>query len=316
MEGARARARARRSAVSIRARLSYGRNALTRARPPPARRSSLRSRSHRSPMKRSRCPSSVAQPFNTPAAAGGAPRLGGGGAPTGAGPSEGGFGLKKQRASKMIARALVRTAAKDDERPDDAPVEAADKAPSPRQPLGPVKVAVGQPASSSTRKAFKPPIKKDSEMADMYGQSSKVPPHRRSHGSDEPPLLTPAPPLRVWQSLGGRPAPARQARYSPHLEGALVLYTPPPETCSEDVPPPCATASNPGPSPAAPPLTHTRAPPAAAGTATSTSSSTRTSRSSCGRISARASRCASPPARPAQRPHTPTHPEADREAGA
>ena len=267
-------------------------------------------------MKRSRCPSSVAQPFNTPAAAGGAPRLGGGGAPTGAGPSEGGFGLKKERASKMIARKLVRTAAKDDERPDDAPVEAADKAPSPRQPLGPVKVAVGQPASSSTRKAFKPPIKKDSEMADMYGQSSKVPPHRRSHGSDEPPLLTPAPPLRVWQSLGGRPAPARQARYSPHLEGALVLYTPPPETCSEDVPPPCATASNPGPSPAAPPLTHTRAPPAAAGTATSTSSSTRTSRSSCGRISARASRCASPPARPAQRPHTPTHPEADREAGA
>lgn len=197
-------------------------------------------------MKRSRCPSAVAKPFNTPAAAGDTPRLGSGAASlAGAGPSDASFGVKKQRASKLIARTLVRTTAKDDERPDDAPMEAPEKAPSPRQPLAAVKVAVGQPASASTRKPFKPPIKKDSEMADLYGQSSKVrAPTPLAHSSGCHPAHARSPPAS-GQSLGGRPPPARQARYSPHLEGALVLYTPPPETCSEDVPPQCANASNP-----------------------------------------------------------------------
>ena len=110
-----------------------------------------------------------------------------------------GFGRQKQRASKTIARALVRTAAKDDERPDDAQVEAGEKAASPRQPLGPVKVAVGQPASAMTKKAFKPPVKKGDTggMSDMYGQSAKVPSARPPPRLGLAPLLTRPLPLRV-----------------------------------------------------------------------------------------------------------------------
>jgi len=89
-------------------------------------------------------------------------------------------------------------------------------------------------------------------MSEMYGSSDKV---RLCTADPSPKCTNPSPRASpATQRLGAGPQKARLPRFSPHLEDALVLYTPPEEACSEDIKPKCGTRSMPrAPYPVPPP---------------------------------------------------------------
>ena len=187
-------------------------------------------------MKRSACPSALAggkKPFAVPRPAGAAC------------PCASGDVRPPARKAAGAALALVKVHASED------PTREGSNEPTPlcgppRTPLA--TIVPGEKASASTRKPFKPPVSKDSEMSEMYGNSDKV---RRAlwpkctREGFKPKCTRPCSPRACLaaQRLGGGPPKPRLPRYSPHLEDALVLYTPPPEACSEDVKPKCAARS-------------------------------------------------------------------------
>ena len=185
-------------------------------------------------MKRSSCPSSVAgkKPFLMPARAACQPRI-----------ATGDTSRPPARRAAAAATALVKVHASEgnSEHPKDGNSEPAQLCGPPRTPLA--TILPGEKASVSTRKPFKPPVSKDSEMSDMYGNSDKVRLCSRLLTATHQPLSPRASP--ATQRLGGGPQKARLPRYSPHLEDALVLYTPPEEAGSEDIKPRCGTRSMP-----------------------------------------------------------------------
>ena len=187
-------------------------------------------------MKRSACPSALSggkKPFAVPRPAGAAC------------PCASGDVRPPARKAAGAALALVKVHASED------PTREGSSEPTPlcgppRTPLA--TIVPGEKASASTRKPFKPPVSKDSEMSEMYGNSDKV---RRplwpkcTREGFKPKCTSPCSPRACLaaQRLGGGPPKPRLPRYSPHLEDALVLYTPPAEACSEDVKPKCAARS-------------------------------------------------------------------------
>jgi hypothetical protein len=239
-------------------------------------------------MKRSACPSSLAgkKPFLAPARAACQPRV-----------ASGDASRPPARRAAAAATALVKVHAS--EHPRDGNSEPTQLCGQPRTPLA--TILPGEKASVSTRKPFKPPVSKDSEMSEMYGSSDKV---RLCTADPSPKCTNPSPRASpATQRLGAGPQKARLPRFSPHLEDALVLYTPPEEACSEDIKPKCGTRSMPrAPYPVPPP--HPPPPPGCrpacrcAASARCTWCSTHSSASSSGRTSVRGSRCASGPSHP------------------
>ena len=181
-------------------------------------------------MKRSACPSSLAgkKPFLAPARAACQPRV-----------ASGDASRPPARRAAAAATALVKVHAS--EHPRDGNSEPTQLCGQPRTPLA--TILPGEKASVSTRKPFKPPVSKDSEMSEMYGSSDKV---RLCTADPSPKCTNPSPRASpATQRLGAGPQKARLPRFSPHLEDALVLYTPPEEACSEDIKPKCGTRSLP-----------------------------------------------------------------------
>ena len=191
-------------------------------------------------MKRSGCPSSVAgkKPFRPPASAASQPRI-----------TSGDANRPPARRAASAATALVKIHAKESVAKE-GDSEPAQLDGPPRTPLA--TILPGEKASVATRKAFKPPVSKDSELGEMYGNSDKV----RLCGSPRQ-LTSPHSACRpAAQRLGGGPQKPRLAKYSPHLEDALVLYTPPEEACSEDVKPKCGAKPDPRAAPRVPRRAH------------------------------------------------------------
>ena len=112
-------------------------------------------------MKRSACPSSVAgkKPFLAPARAACQPRV-----------ASGDASRPPARRAAGAAMALVKVHAS--EHPRDGNSEPTPLCGPPRTPLA--TIMPGEKASVSTRRPFKPPVSKDSEMSEMYGSSDKV----------------------------------------------------------------------------------------------------------------------------------------------
>ena len=128
----------------------------------------------------------------------------------------------------------------------------------PRTPLA--TIVPGEKASASTRKPFKPPVSKDSEMSEMYGNSDKV-----RQAAPHPSAPAPAHHVRVSPrsaSEADRRSPA--CRGTRHTSRTLSCSTrrlrrPAPRTSSPSaqldpwpVPLPCALASGPPPTPSPP----------------------------------------------------------------
>lgn len=145
-------------------------------------------------MKRSACPSTLAggkKPFIVPR-------------PSGAVAS--GDVRPPARRAAGAALALVKVHASE-EPTREGSSEPAQLCGPPRTPLA--TIAPGEKASVSTRKPFKPPVSKDSEMSEMYGNSDKV--RQAPHPS------APAPPHHVRRSP---PRSASEAdRRSPACRG-------------------------------------------------------------------------------------------------
>ena len=200
-------------------------------------------------MKRSACPSALAggkKPFAVPRPAGAAC------------PCASGDVRPPARKAAGAALALVKVHASED------PTREGSSEPTPlcgppRTPLA--TIVPGEKASASTRKPFKPPVRKDSEMSEMYGNSDKV----RQAPHPSAPAPAPAHHVRVSPrsaSEADRRSPACRAtrRTSRTLScSTRRLRRPAPRTSSPSaqldpwpVPLPCAPASAPPPAPSPP----------------------------------------------------------------
>ena len=148
-------------------------------------------------MKRSSCPSSVAgkKPFLMPARAACQPRV-----------ATGDTSRPPARRAAAAATALVKVHASEgnSEHPKDGNSEPAQLCGPPRTPLA--TILPGEKASVSTRRPFKPPVSKDSEMFEMYGSSDKVRLCSRPHTEMHQPLTT-----RVARYAAPRRRPAEGA---------------------------------------------------------------------------------------------------------
>ena len=211
-----------------------------------------------SQMKRSACPSSVAgkKPFLAPARAACQPRV-----------ASGDASRPPARRAAGAAMALVKVHAS--EHPGDGNSEPTPLCGPPRTPLA--TIVPGEKASVSTRKPFKPPVSKDSEMSEMYGSSDKVRLCSIPLTEMYQPLLTTRVALRSASEAARR---RRACRGSRRTSRTLSCSTrrrrrPTPRTSSPSaeldpcpVPLPCAPASSPrlGPAPCLCPLPRASAP--------------------------------------------------------